>query len=52
MPDEVEFATKGELAKRMLARAFAANVPAEWVIGDTVYGSDEVRIWLDEHKKN
>src|SRR6266581_2544220 len=31
IPDEVEFATKGELAKRMLARAFAANVPAEWV---------------------
>ena len=52
IPDEVEFATKGELAKRMLARAFAANVPAEWVIGDTVYGYDELRIWLDEQKKN
>lgn len=52
IPDEVEFATKGELAKRMLARAFAANVPADWVIGDTVYGYDELRIWLDEQKKN
>src|SRR5947208_10856337 len=52
IPDEVVFATKGELAKRMLARAFAANVPAEWVIGDTVYGYDELRIWLDEQKKN
>src|SRR6266705_1989203 len=52
IPDEVEFATKGELAKRMLARAFAAGVPAEWVIGDTVYGYDELRIWLDEQKKN
>ena len=52
IPDEVEFATKGELAKRMLARAFAANVPAEWVIGDTVYGYDELRIWLDEQQKN
>src|ERR1700694_1801675 len=37
IPDEVEFATKGELAKLMLARAFAAGVPAEWVVGDTVY---------------
>ncbi len=52
IPDEVEFATKGELAKRMLARAFAADVPAEWVVGDTVYGYDELRIWLDEQKKN
>jgi len=52
IPDEVEFATKGELAKRMLARAFAAGVPAEWVVGDTVYGYDELRIWLDEQKKN
>ena len=52
IPDEVEFATKGELAKRMLARAFAADVPAEWVVGDTVYGYDELRIWLDEQQKN
>lgn len=51
IPDEVEFATKGELAKRMLRRAFAANVPAEWVVGDTVYGYDELRIWLDEQKQ-
>ena len=36
----------------MLARAFAANVAADWVIGDTVYGYDELRIWLDEQKKN
>jgi SRSO17 transposase len=50
--DEVAFATKGELAKRMLARAFAAGVSAEWVVGDTVYGYDELRLWLDEQKKN
>jgi SRSO17 transposase len=52
IPDEVEFATKGELAKRMLERAFAAGVPAEWVVGDTVYGYEELRIWLDERAKN
>jgi SRSO17 transposase len=31
----------------MLARAFAAGVPAWWVVGDTVYGSDELRRWLE-----
>jgi len=52
IPDEVEFATKGELAQQMLARAFAAGVPAEWVVGDTVYGYDELRLWLEEQQKN
>lgn len=52
IPDEVGFATKGELARRMLARAFAAGVPAEWVVGDTVYGYEELRLWLDEQQKN
>src|SRR6266700_1119645 len=52
IPDEVEFATKGELAKQMLARAFAAGIPAQWVAGDTVYGYDELRLWLDEQQKN
>lgn len=50
--NEVEFATKGDLAQRMLARAFAAGVPAKWVIGDTVYGYDEMRSWLQEHGRN
>lgn len=52
IPDEVAFATKGELAQQMLARAFAAEVPAEWVVGDTVYGYDELRLWLEEQQKN
>jgi SRSO17 transposase len=52
IPDEVSFATKGELAKQMLRRAIASGVPAEWVAGDTVYGYDELRMWLDEQQKN
>jgi SRSO17 transposase len=52
IPDEVEFATKGELAKQMLSRAFAAGVQAQWVAGDTVYGYDELRLWLEEQQKN
>ncbi len=50
--DEVPFATKGDLAKQMLERAFAAGVSADWVVGDTVYGYDELRLWLDEQQKN
>src|SRR6266699_2077320 len=50
--DEVPFATKGELAKQMLVRAFAAGVLADWVVGDTVDGYDELRLWLDEQQKN
>ena len=46
IPEAVGFATKGELAQRMLARAFAAGVRAAWVVGDTIYGSDELRAWL------
>jgi SRSO17 transposase len=47
IPPAVPFATKGDLARVMLARAFAAGVPARWVVGDTVYGSDELRGWLE-----
>jgi SRSO17 transposase len=40
IPDDVSFATKGQLARRMLERAIKANVPARWVTADEVYGSD------------
>ena len=52
IPDEVGFATKGELAQQMLQRAFVAGVPADWVVGDTVYGYDELRLFLEEQQKN
>ena len=48
IPTAVPFATKGRLAQTLLARAFAAGVPARWVVGDTVYGTDELRGWLEE----
>src|SRR5260221_1171257 len=52
IPDEVGFATKGELAQQMLERAFAAGGPAGLGVGDTVYGHDELRMFLEEQKKN
>jgi SRSO17 transposase len=52
IPDEVSFATKGELAQQMLQRAFAAKVPANWVVGETVSGSDELRLFLEQEQKN
>jgi SRSO17 transposase len=47
IPGAVGFATKGELAQRMLTRAFTAGVRAAWVVGDAIYGSDELRTWLE-----
>jgi SRSO17 transposase len=48
VPGGKAFATKTELAKAMLGRAFAAGVPAAWVTGDEVYGSDGgLRRWLE-----
>ena len=40
IPDETAFATKPALARRMLARALDAGMPAGWVSGDEVYGAD------------
>jgi SRSO17 transposase len=49
VPGEVRFATKGELAKEVLGRAFEAGVPARWVVADTVYGTARgLRGWLEE----
>lgn len=48
IPPDVGFATKGDLAQAMLARAFAAEVPAAWVTGDEIYGNDgDLRRWLE-----
>jgi len=52
VPESVRFATKGALAKAMLQRAFAAGVPATWVVGDTVYGTDRgLRPWLEAERQ-
>jgi SRSO17 transposase len=52
VPDAVAFATKPQLAQRMLARARDAGVHAAWVTGDEVYGADRsLRGWLEDHQQ-
>jgi SRSO17 transposase len=51
VPEEVEFATKTELARTMLARALDAGVPAAWVTADEAYGKDrKFRAWLEQRR--
>jgi len=51
IPDDVAFASKPELAQRMLQRVGAAGLPAAWVTGDEVYGgSGPLRRWLEAQR--
>jgi SRSO17 transposase len=52
VPQEVEFATKPQLTRKMLERALAADVPCKWVTADEIYGGDRhLRIWLEEREQ-
>src|SRR3954464_800706 len=52
VPKEVSFATKPELAARMLWRSLDAGLEVAWVTGDTVYGSAQsLRTGLETRKQ-
>ncbi len=52
IPDEVEFATKPELARRMLQRLWTGGLSSAWVTGDEVYGgSGPLRAWLESEQR-
>jgi SRSO17 transposase len=52
IPETVTFAKKAELAQAMLERAFAADVPATWVVADAHYGEDtNLRRWLEHQQR-
>ena len=52
VPEEVDFATKPRLARKMLQRALEAEVRAGWVVADSVYGDTRrLGVWLEEHEQ-
>ena len=42
VPDGIGFATKPQMARKMIARAIAAKVPFSFVAADTVYGTGDI----------
>jgi SRSO17 transposase len=52
IPEEVAFATKPELARRMLERALEAGAKPAWAVADAVYGADsKLRFFLEERNQ-
>jgi SRSO17 transposase len=51
VPDQVEFATKSQLAQEMICAALDGGLLAGWVTGDEVYGADpELRAELQRRQ--
>ena len=51
VPPEVAFQTKPQLARAMLGRALAHELPVRWVTADEVYGNDRaLRLWLEQRR--
>ncbi len=46
VPAEIGFATKPQLAARMIERAIAAKAPFRWVTADSVYGVGDIEMML------
>ncbi len=46
VPEDVGFATKPQIARRMIARAVAAGVPFSFVAADSVYGVGDIEMAL------
>src|SRR6476659_7307711 len=42
VPNDIDFATKPQIARQMITRAIAAKVPFSFVAGDTVYGVGDI----------
>jgi SRSO17 transposase len=46
VPDKVSFATKPQIARRMITRALAAKIPFAFVAADSVYGTGDIETVL------
>jgi SRSO17 transposase len=51
VPEEIAFATKPQLARGMIERAIASDVPFAWVAADSVYGVGEIEMMLRRQAK-
>jgi SRSO17 transposase len=52
IPAPRNFAIKPQLARQMLARVFATDLPVAWVTGDSIYGDDRrLRTWLEAQQR-
>ena len=52
IPSGVTFATKGQLARRMILRVRSAGLRPQWVLADEVYGSDsKFRRFLESNEQ-
>lgn len=52
VPEEVAFATKPTLARKMIGEALDTGLPCAWVLADAVYGSDSgLRRMLEERRQ-
>jgi SRSO17 transposase len=52
IPEAVTFATKPELARRLVERALDAGARPAWVVADAVYGADsKLRVFLEEREQ-
>jgi SRSO17 transposase len=51
VPQSVRFATKPALARTMIERAIAQNVPFSWVAADSVYGVGDIEMALKRAAK-
>jgi SRSO17 transposase len=51
VPEKTGFATKPELARRMIERALKAGAACSWIAADEVYGNNsKLRQWLEERR--
>jgi SRSO17 transposase len=52
VPEEIEFATKIEMARDLIAAALDAGVPCRWVLADALYGSaSSLRRMLEDRRQ-
>jgi SRSO17 transposase len=52
IPEGVTFATKPELARRLVERTLEAGARPAWVVADSVYGADhKLRFFLEERQQ-